>query len=116
MEPEERDPRLLVDWGVVEIGLRQAWPFVGFTNPSGNREVRLYIDSDISVLPANARLNQDDDRAVMQALCGMVGLHVTGVSASPETLEIHFTDTTVVIDGAGNHFTVQSPWWLGSVR
>lgn len=43
----------LVGCFVVEVGERQAWPFVTFCDnrPTRSREVRLYIDTEFWVIP-----------------------------------------------------------------
>ena len=54
----------LVGSFVVEIGIRQAWPFVGFCDnrPTRSRETRLYIDATWSIDDV-----EDDDRWLLTA-------------------------------------------------
>lgn len=67
MEPEEIDPALFVGRHVVEVGVRQAHPFLTFADRVSGREVRLYIDAPLCVLPDTSVFRQDDD-GLLQAL------------------------------------------------
>jgi len=114
MEPEEQEPRLLIGWFVVEAGRRQAWPFLGLASPDSDREVRIYIDATLSVLPGWPSLDQDDD-AALRALDGLVGLAVGDVQINPGTAtRFVFDDLALEIEAAGNALTTHSPWWIGS--
>jgi hypothetical protein len=48
---------------VVEIGLRQAWPFLGLRDnrPSPAQEIRLYINATWSIETASLTTGSDDD-------------------------------------------------------
>jgi hypothetical protein len=42
-----QDPTVLVDsFVVIEVGVRQAWPFIGFSDPRSGAERRLYLDGE----------------------------------------------------------------------
>ena len=47
--PEEVDVSLLSGLTVVEVGCRQAWPFLALIGEGGAREIRLYVDADVRV-------------------------------------------------------------------
>jgi hypothetical protein len=113
MEPEEKDPSLLVGWQVVEARRRQAWPFVNLADPGSGREVRLFIDATFSVNPGWSNVKQHDD-AVLHALDSLSGLTVTSVQSADENLALHLDDVLSLIQGIGNELTSHSPWWIGA--
>ena len=46
--PEEVDVSLLSGLTVVEVGCRQAWPFLALIGEGGASEIRLYGDADVA--------------------------------------------------------------------
>jgi hypothetical protein len=113
VQPEELEPSRLIGWHVVEIGTRQAWPFLTFADPQSGRESRLYIDSTISVSPGWPRLDQDD-AAVLAALAAVSMATVVGSRVVDGALELTLDHHVVRVDRQANHLTSGSPWWFGS--
>jgi len=98
---------------VVEIGIRQAWPFVGFCDnrPARSRETRLYIDADWSIDAAVVDDVEDDERWLLTAArlngANVVGAYVdTDGTLNVETDEGH----TLVVSGEATASTVGEPW------
>ena len=114
VEPEEREPTRLLGWHVVEIGMRQAWPFLTFADPQSGRESRLYIDSPISVTPGWHELDQDD-AAILPALASVNMATVVGARVSGGALELTFDQVVLRVEGQANRLTTHSPWWFGNV-
>lgn len=112
MEPEEADPALLVGRHVVEVGVRQAWPFVTIADHRSGREVRLYVDSWIRLFADRVALRQDD-ASLLAALAAVNMLTVTSARVADGELQLEFEDVSVRVDGVGNHLTGGSSWWIG---
>lgn len=110
--PTEHEPQHLNGWHVVEVGRRQAWPFMGFADPESGMEVRLYIDSTFKISGRRSALRQHDDAAV-KALESLSGLTVRSVESSPAQLNIQFDETTLSIEQEANELTSGSPWYFG---
>jgi hypothetical protein len=113
MYEEERSPSMLVGWFVVEIGRRQAWPFLTLANLDTGRELRLYIDSTFAVQPGQARLKQHDDEALI-ALTAIENQQITAVTTNEGELRLETDDATLILDSVGNDLTSHSPWWIGA--
>lgn len=112
MEPEESDPTLLVGRHVVEVGVRQVHPFLTFADPASGREVRMYIDAPLRVLP-DARVFQQDDEGLLSALEALNMLTVDAVEAVEGGLQLMLGDDALWIDGEPDELTTQVPWWFG---
>jgi hypothetical protein len=112
MHAEETTPSLLVGWFVVEIGRRQAWPFLTLANPDTGRELRLYIDTTFAVQPHTPRVSQHDDK-VPSALTPFENQTITDVGSSDDELRLSVPGATLVLDTRGNELTSHAPWWLG---
>ena len=112
MEPEETDPTLLVGRHVVEVGMRQVHPFLTFADHASGREVRLYVDAPLRVLPG-ARVFRQDDAGLLTALEGLNMLTVDGVEAVDGGLQLVLEDEGLWIDGEPNELTTNVPWWFG---
>lgn len=100
---------------VVEIGVRQAWPFVGFCDnrPARSRETRLYIDAAWSIDAAVVEDVEDDERWLLTAArlngANVVEAYVgTDGALNVETDEGH----TLVVSGEATASTVGEPWWF----
>jgi hypothetical protein len=97
-------PAKLVGGFVVEVGSRQAWPFVGFCDnaPTPPVETRLYIDTDYEVVGVDG-------------LPALMGLTVSSAGVGPgESLAIVFAEgAKLVISGDANATTTGDVWWLG---
>lgn len=98
------DPTHPVGTFVVEVGRRQAWPFLTFCNNDLTPpvETRLYIDTDWTVSGGGL-----DD---------LMMLSVSGVARGDGAeLSVTFTDGQVLtISGQPNAETTHDVWWLGS--
>jgi len=100
---------------VVEIGIRQAWPFIGFCDnrPTRSRETCLYIDAAWSIAAAAVDDIEDDERWLLTAArlngANVVGAYVgTDGALNVETDEGH----TLVVSGEATARTVGEPWWF----
>lgn len=113
MHAEEETPRLLVGWFVVEIGRRQAWPFLTLAHPGTGRELRLYIDTTFAVQPDATRVRQHDD-AALTALIPLENQTITAVTESDGKMHLAVPDATMALNTVGNEFTTHSPWWIGA--
>ncbi|MEV5571808.1 hypothetical protein AB0L06_17295 [Spirillospora sp. NPDC052269] len=125
MKPNDIQPASLVGYHVVEIGLRQAWPFV--TLAPGDEtadetaefgEVRLYIDSAFTVRPSPPDTGtgaEDDERLWLLRLAEVLYLTVDSVSvATDASLSMRFAgDITLEVSGQGAPWTIAEVWWLG---
>jgi hypothetical protein len=110
METEELDPMLLVGRFVIEIGKRQAWPFLGIREPQSGREIRLYVDTTCSV---SSRKFRQDDAKLICALERLNSLTISQVDVSSDALILKFGNEVLRIGGVGNDLTTQAPWWVG---
>lgn len=112
VEPEEIDPGLLVGRHVVEVGMRQAWPFLTLADPVTGREVRIYVDASVRVSPDVVPLRQDDN-GLLLALDRVNMLTVDSARAVEGALELTLEDHVVWIDGQENELTTHTCWWVG---
>ena len=112
MQPEEENPGLLVGWHVVEVGVRQAWPFLTFADPASGREVRVYMDAAVRVSPDAVSLRQDD-AGLVAALERVNMMTVDDAAVVDGSLELWFEGESVWIDGEENEVTTHTPWWVG---
>jgi len=109
------EPGELVGSFVVEVGQRQAWPFVGFCDnePTPELERRLYIDADVLVTDPLGR-PVDPGRDVVAALMNLDGLTVQQAETENGDLRLSFDDGSVlVVRGVARADTVGEPWWFG---
>jgi hypothetical protein len=101
---------------VVEVGVRQAWPFLTFCSQSGDREIRLYLDSDMRVSPVQSAWVSQSSAAAISALHYLNmqtvdKLHV----GSDGSLRISFLDEhRLEVRGEANAETSGDVWWLGA--
>ncbi len=68
MLPEELDVSLLAGLAVIEVGCRQAWPFLALIDQRGEREVRLYFDTDMRVEGEGGGGFSQEDAGLLAAL------------------------------------------------
>lgn len=105
---------------VVEVGERQAWPFITFldTESDPEREVRLYLDTDWQIAtPEGARAphakapdNPLPDLALINNRYVMTATKHADVS-----VDIVFdNDLTLRISGDGTETTAGEPWWFST--
>jgi hypothetical protein len=112
VEPQGQAPGSVRGWFVVEVGVRQAWPFLGLADPESGREVRLYIDSTFSVAPGHLNLRQHDD-GVFAALETLNGQTITTATATSAALDLDFGGVHLRVDGQANELTSHESWWFG---
>ncbi len=108
------DPHDLKGRFVVEVGLRQAWPFLTLCDPrpAYAHEVRLFIDTTFQITSDRTEYHRDDPNAL---LFDLNGLTVTSVEVgSDQGLVLGFDDggQTLSIDGTSADFTTADVWWL----
>ncbi|MGY2010751.1 hypothetical protein ACW9HC_27540 [Nocardia gipuzkoensis] len=115
-------PALLRERFVVEIGIRQAWPYLTFAdNRDGAfpQEVRLYIDSSFTVMPDPAVLGsgeEDDEKLRLLRLAEVLNLTVHDVTVDDDgSLMVSFHDNVRLrVSGHSPLWTTHDVWWLGS--
>lgn len=108
------EPQELVGTFVVEVGERQAWPFLTFcdNDATPSREVRLYIDTAFTLNGALA-WSSANEPAVAELL-PLNSLAVVAVDVSGGELSVTFSDETrMVVSGAAAAWTTGDVWWLG---
>ncbi|GIG23795.1 hypothetical protein [Cellulomonas denverensis] len=117
MLPEELDVSLLAGLAVIEVGCRQAWPFLALIDQRGEREVRLYFDTDMRVEGEGGGGFSQEDAGLLAALgkvlnCAIERAHI----AASGDLRVDFSDGYVLeASGQGNSATTVAPWWFGLV-
>jgi hypothetical protein len=111
-EPSLVDGVDLVGWDVLEVGRRQAWPFLCLGSPEPERaERRLFIDTDFCVAaPSGAQI----EGSALTRLDRLVLLLVTDVRVGGAGLYLRFDDGAELrISGEANATTTHDVWWLG---
>ena len=105
---------------VVEAGIRQAWPFLTFNDPANDSEYRMYIDTDLRVLPSYAEWTDQDDDRTLVALANLVMAGLARASEDSDgALRIEFDDaapSVLIIRPQGNSKTTHDLWWMHRVR
>lgn len=105
---------------VVEIGLRQAWPFLGLCDnrPSPAQELRLYIDATWSIEADSLSTGSDDDSTWLTAALGLNGETIDhALVDSSGTLRMTMASgLSLVISGEPESYTVGDAWWLSGWR
>lgn len=118
MAHEEAHPNDLVGRYVVESGVRQVWPFLGILEFSTSREVRLYIDTDVTISNAESSFTlRQVDPDLLRELGACVLDYVVSVEDRVEdglTLVLD-SGTRVTISGRENDETSRVPWWVGAI-
>lgn len=98
---------------VVEVGERQAWPFITVYNPATDQEARLYIDTPFTVNGVEA--THDDEWTIPLLEVNMLG--IVAIDQPGEDLRILFNDQTeLVLSGEGTARTTQEVWWTSPWR
>ncbi|MGW4329337.1 hypothetical protein ACWEKR_26000 [Nocardia sp. NPDC004573] len=113
-------PALLRERFVVEIGIRQAWPYVTFADNrdgASPREVRLYIDSSFTVMPDPAVVvsaESDDERLALLRLAEVLDLTVHDVTVDDDgSLMVSFHDNVRLrVSGHSPPWITHDVWWL----
>jgi hypothetical protein len=108
------EPPELLGTFVVELGERQAWPFMTFCDNEAtpSRETRLYIDTEFTLNGALAW--SSGDQAAVIELLPLNGLVVVAVEVNGAELSLTFNDgTRMVVAGVAATWTTGDVWWLG---
>jgi hypothetical protein len=113
-------PALLRERCVVEIGIRQAWPYVTFANHHDEAtipEVRLYIDSSFTVIPAPTDLGtgeEGDEQLWLLRLAEVLNLTVqdAAVDDNANLIVTFHGNVCLRVSGHGASWTTQDSWWL----
>lgn len=104
---------------VVEVGVRQAWPFVGLCDSRSARshEFRLYVDAPWSIGGTHAA-DPSQTFVWLEASCGLTGLGVDSASVDADgTLQVRFADSSALsISGVATEDTAGEPWWLSPAK
>ncbi|WP_327039678.1 hypothetical protein [Micromonospora maris] len=113
-------PEQLIGCFVVEVGLRQAWPFLGFCDNRSTppQESRLYLDTDWCVeAPELVRGTVDDEAAWLTAALALNGTTIAEAQVTDDgTLLLATTDQrSLVASGQPQSAPVGEPWWLSDV-
>lgn len=109
---EREDLLDLVGWDVLEVGLRQAWPFITFGAPTPEREERrLFIDADFSMTAASGESVEGTALVRLEPLTLRI---VEEIQLAAELLTLRFDDGVVLtVSSLANPDTVGPPWWIG---
>jgi len=111
------DPAKLAGTFVVEVGTRQAWPFIGFCDDRGikSTEFRLYIDAPWTIGDTTGDADSHDTWMVSALEINNRTVSNVLVDAG-SNLRIVFLDApSVTVSGEPTATTVGDPWWLGDL-
>jgi hypothetical protein len=105
---------------VVEVGVRQAWPFLAFCDNQFEppRETRLFIGTVFRVGSAPPSFADGDPDAAVAALLELNNRTVTDVELDEANkLQLSFDggDLVLAVDSEPRHFTGDI-WWLAKQR
>ena len=103
----------LVGTWVVEVGIRQAWPFLVVADASSGAEVRLYLDAPWT-LGASSH-DATEDTAWLVAAAGPNGQNVVEAQHESDGSLIVTTGegVSLTVSGRAASYTTGEPWWLG---
>lgn len=110
-------PDQLAGCFVVEIGLRQAWPFLGFCDNRSTppQESRLYLDTEWCIEAASRVQGTAADEATwLTAALTLNGATIAEAHVADDgTLLLTMTDQrSLVASGRPGAAPVGEPWWL----
>lgn len=108
---EDLAPEGLVGWHVVEVGMRQAWPFLAPADPRSGREARTLIDAPVRVSPGTRSMTRGDE-GLLPGLNRVKTMIVSSVLTAGDDLELRLEDWVVWIGGRGYEQTAHSPWGI----
>jgi hypothetical protein len=112
------DAEALHGWFVVEVGVRQAWPFLTLSDPESGGEARLYIDTEFRLEPGGAHFTDGDAERSMAALLDLSNRTVTAVERQGDAgLGLRFDDgeRALFVSGTPATFTTHDVWWLADL-
>jgi hypothetical protein len=105
----------LVDCFVVEVGMRQAWPFIVFGNDRDTpaTETRLYIDAQWTINETTDAADSNGTKWMISAL-ELNNCTVTNVLLDADhNLRIETADGNLLtVSGEAARTTVGEPWWF----
>lgn len=114
------EPAELVGSFVVEVGVRQVWPFLTFCDDRSTppTEHRLYIESGIEVSPPRGTAQYNSVSTRWQTLFVLDGRTVGSVAEGPRgDLRIEFeTGEALVVFGEQDAQASGAPWWIGLLQ
>jgi hypothetical protein len=98
---------------VVEVGERQAWPFITVYNPTTDQEARLYIDTPFTVNGVEATPEEEGTIPLLEVNM----LAIVAIDRPGEGLRISFNDQTDLwLSGEGMASTAGEVWWTSPWR
>jgi hypothetical protein len=109
----DRDDLLeLAGYDVLEVGVRQAWPFITFGAPTSERtERRLFIDADFSLSDAAGAAIGGTVLARLEPLVLRI---VVEVRLAETALTLRFDDgAELKVSNVATPETIGPPFWLG---
>ncbi|WP_433788771.1 hypothetical protein [Actinoplanes sp. CA-252034] len=106
---------------VVEIGYRQAWPFLGLCDnrPTPAQETRLYIDTAWRIeATSSVDGHADDDMAWLTAALALNGraIDTARVNDDGSLLLTTGSGAVLVVSGEPDQSTGGEAWWLTGWR
>lgn len=108
----------LVGMFVIEVGTRQAWPFIGFCDDTGfkAREFRLFLDAPWAVGDTSG--DADAHETWMVSALEINNRTVSNVLVDADSdLRIDlFNAPSLTVSGEPTASTVGEPWWLGELN
>jgi hypothetical protein len=111
------DASTLVGRFVVEVGRRQAWPFLTLCDnrPEKSDEIRLYIDTAFEVAPGPAYSADGETSQLLVAIGALENLTVVAAAVGEEgDLSLTFDNDRVLrVSGLAAAYTGGPPWWIG---
>lgn len=98
---------------VVEVGIRQSWPFLVVADASSGAEVRLYLDATWSL--GDSSHEASEDTAWLVAAAELNGKNIVDArQGSDGALTLMTSEgARLTVSGQAAHYTVGEPWWLG---
>ena len=103
------DNALRRGWHVVEVGMRQAWPFLTFADPVTGRETRVYVDAAMRISPDTEPMHQDDER-LLAALERVNMMTLDSAEVVDGHLLLTLEESVVWICGDDNELSTNAPW------
>jgi hypothetical protein len=117
LPPVAANAHVLQGQFVVEVGVRQAWPFVTFcaSDPSETSEIRLYIGTTFRLDTGRRAFEDGDAERAAGVLLELNNRTVTDVQTSEANellLSFDGGERALVIAGTAASFTTHDVWWL----
>ncbi|WP_030440365.1 hypothetical protein [Actinoplanes subtropicus] len=102
---------------VVEIGIRQAWPFLGLCDnrPTPNQETRLYIDASWAIEAADSAGGSADDGIRWLTAATVLNGRTIDAARVNDDGSLRLTadpGIALVVSGEPEPYTVGEPWRL----